>query len=89
MDKAFENEINSEDFNKQFFELSKEINFFHQFSRIYAKMFINDNEWHEIFVSLLFQTKYEQDENDIINSISYLVNNSLNERFKYEVLLKK
>ena len=37
----------------------------------------------------LFQTKYEQDENDIINSISYLVNNSLNERFKYEVLLKK
>ena len=57
LNKSFENEINSEDFNKQFFELSKEINFFHQFSRIYAKMFINDNEWHEIFVSLFISDK--------------------------------
>ena len=86
LNESSENKINSDDFDKQFFGLSKEINFFYLFSRIYCKIFLNENEWYKIFINFLFQKEYEQNK-DIINDICCLLGYFYNKKLNYEELL--
>ena len=85
---AFENNLNDDIFSQKFFNLSKTMNFFYQVSKLYVKLFSNEFQFHEIFISLISKTKYEKNKIDYINSLRILITNNTIEKYKYEELLQ-
>ena len=81
------NVINSEEIEKRFFGISETIKFFYLFSKLYATLFLNENEWYNIFICFLFQKKYELNKDDYINSIRYIISEAPIIKYKYEELL--
>ena len=84
---ALSGRVNENDFFSQFINLSKTINFFYRVSELYAKIFLIENAYHEVFSSLIFKKKYQKDKTDYINSISILISGVNKEKYKYEELL--
>ena len=84
---ALSGRVNENDFFSQFINLSKTINFFCRVSELYAKIFLIENAYQEVFSSLIFKKKYQKDKTDYINSISILISGVNKEKYKYEELL--
>ena len=84
---ALSNKINENDFFSKLINLSKAIHFFYEVSKLYAKIFLIESEYHEVFTSLIFKKKYQNDKNDYVNSISILISGVSIDKFKYEELL--
>ena len=84
---ALSNKINENDFFSKLINLSKAINFFYEVSKLYTKIFLIESEYHEVFTSLIFKKKYQNDKNDYVNSISILISGVNIDKFKYEELL--
>ena len=82
------NRVNENDFLSKLMNLSKIINFFYQVSKLYAKIFAIENEYYEIFTSLLFQKIYQNDKNDYVNSIGILISGDTKDKYQYEELLE-
>ena len=82
------NRVKENDFLSKLMNLSKIINFFYQFSKLYAKIFEIETEYYEIFTSLLFQKSYENDKNDYVNSIGILISGDTKDKYQYEELLE-
>ena len=88
LNESFENKINPKDFIDKFFNISEVVNFFYHFSIKYANLFLNENDWYDIFISFLFQNKYDELKIDIIKYIGYLINNIIYKKYKYEEFIK-
>ena len=63
------NSNNSEEFNKGFLGISSLIEFFYQISKLYAALFLHENDWYSIFICFLFKKKYVLSKEDFISSI--------------------
>ena len=63
------NSNNSEELNKGFLGISSLIEFFYQISKLYAALFLHENDWYSIFICFLFKKKYVLSKEDFISSI--------------------
>ena len=82
------NSNNSEEFNKGFLGISSLIEFFYQISKLYAALFLHENDWYSIFICFLFKKKYVLSKEDFISSIKYIIGETSIKRYTYEDLLK-
>lgn len=87
INEAWSINLDDECFKDKLFNLSKIIDFFYKISKLYTDLFSNETKLCEIFTSLLFERKYNEDINDYINSFRILVTNNKIEKLKYEELL--
>ena len=67
LNESFENKINPKDFIDKFFNISEVVNFFYHFSIKYANLFLNENDWYDIFISFLFQSPIPNPQSPIPN----------------------
>ena len=82
------NSNNSEEFNKGFLGISSLIEFFYHISKLYAALFLHENDWYSIFICFLFKKKYVLSKEDFISSIKYIIGETSIKRYTYEDLLK-
>ena len=82
------NSNNSEELNKGFLGISSLIEFFYQISKLYAALFLHENDWYSIFICFLFKKKYVLRKEDFISSIKYIIGETSIKRYTYEDLLK-